>query len=61
VFLSAAAQADHGKAMEEWRGKRFKSTYLSLVRPFSAVPDLLRRVGNSGAKVAIASFAKEDG
>ncbi|AHY49256.1 hypothetical protein BJS_07033 [Bradyrhizobium japonicum SEMIA 5079] len=27
---------------------------------FSAVPDLLRRVGNSGAKVAIASSAKED-
>ena len=37
-FLSEDAQRDHGKEMEEWRGKRFKSEYLPLVRPFSAVP-----------------------
>ena len=43
VFLSDDDQQDHGKEMEEWRGKRFKSEYLPLVRPFSAVPDLLRR------------------
>jgi len=43
-FLTADAQRDHGSEMEEWRGKRFKSEYLPLVRPFSAVPDLLRRV-----------------
>jgi beta-phosphoglucomutase-like phosphatase (HAD superfamily) len=42
VFLSPAEQRDHGKELEEWRGKRFKSEYLPLVRPFSAVPDLLR-------------------
>ena len=41
-FLEADAQRDHGREMEEWRGKRFKSEYLPLVRPFSAVPDLLR-------------------
>ena len=36
-FLSEDAQRDHGKELEEWRGKRFKSEYLPLVRPFSAV------------------------
>jgi phosphoglycolate phosphatase-like HAD superfamily hydrolase len=30
------------------------------MRPFSAVPDLLRRVRDAGLKVAIASSAKED-
>jgi HAD superfamily hydrolase (TIGR01509 family) len=30
------------------------------VRPFSAVPDLLRRLRDAGLKVAIASSAKED-
>ena len=60
VFLSEAEQADHGEALEEWRGKHFKSRYLSMVRPFSSVPDLLRRVRDSGLKVAVASSAKED-
>jgi phosphoglycolate phosphatase-like HAD superfamily hydrolase len=41
-FLTADAQRDHGRQMEEWRGKRFKSEYLPLARPFSAVPDLLQ-------------------
>ncbi len=31
------------KNLEEWRGDRFKNEYLPLVRPFSAVPNLLRR------------------
>jgi beta-phosphoglucomutase-like phosphatase (HAD superfamily) len=44
--------------MEEWRGERFKTTYLPLVRPFSAVPDLLRCVRDAGVRVAIASSAK---
>jgi phosphoglycolate phosphatase-like HAD superfamily hydrolase len=60
VFLSADEQRDHGKEMEEWRGERFKTAYLPLVRPFSAVPDLLRRVRDSGVRVAIASSAKKD-
>jgi phosphoglycolate phosphatase-like HAD superfamily hydrolase len=58
VFLSEAEQKDHGEAMEEWRGKLFKSKYLPLVRPFSAVPELLRRVHDAGLKVAVASSAK---
>src|ERR1041384_7808418 len=60
VFLSAAEQRDHGKAMEEWRGKRFKTEYLPLVRPFSAVPNLLRRVRDAGLQIAVASSAKKD-
>jgi HAD superfamily hydrolase (TIGR01549 family) len=60
VFLSADEQNDHGKALEEWRSNRFKAEYLPLLRPFSAVPDLLRRVRDCGIKVAIASSAKKD-
>jgi HAD superfamily hydrolase (TIGR01509 family) len=59
-FLTAEAQRDHGKEMEEWRGKRFKTEYLPLVRPFSAVPDLLQRVRDAGLRIAVASSAKKD-
>jgi HAD superfamily hydrolase (TIGR01509 family) len=58
VFLSETEQKDHGEDMEEWRGKLFKSKYLPLVRPFSAVPELLRRVRQAGLKIAVASSAK---
>jgi HAD superfamily hydrolase (TIGR01549 family) len=59
-FLSGDEQRDHGKELEEWRGNRFKTEYLPLVRPFSAVPDLLRRVRNAGLRIAIGSSAKKD-
>lgn len=59
-FLSADQQHDHGKQLEEWRGKRFKEKYLPLVRPFSAVPDLLRRGRDAGLRIAIASSANND-
>ena len=59
VFLSEAEQKDHGEEMEGWRGRLFKSNYLPLVRPFSAVPELLRRVHEAGLKVAAASSAKK--
>jgi phosphoglycolate phosphatase-like HAD superfamily hydrolase len=58
--LTSDARRDHGKEMEEWRGKRFKTEYLPLVRPFSAVPDLLRRVRDAGVRIAVASSAKKD-
>lgn len=60
VFLSDGEQRDHGKELEEWRGNRFKTEYLPLVRPFSAVPDLLRRVRAAGLRIAVASSAKKD-
>jgi phosphoglycolate phosphatase-like HAD superfamily hydrolase len=60
VFLSESEQRDHSAELAEWRGKHFKAKYLPLVRPFSAVPDLLRRVRSAGLRVAIASSAKKD-
>jgi phosphoglycolate phosphatase-like HAD superfamily hydrolase len=60
VFLSAEEQHDHGKDLEEWRGTRFKEKYLPLVRPFSTVPDLLRRGRDAGLQIAIAFSAKKD-
>jgi HAD superfamily hydrolase (TIGR01549 family) len=59
-FLSEAEQADHGQALENWRERRFKEKYLPLVRPFAAVPDLLKRVRAAELKVAVASSAKKD-
>src|ERR1700736_1982260 len=59
-FLTADEQRDHGKEVEEWRGKHCKAEYLPLVRPFSAVPDLLRRVRDAGLRIAIGSSAKKD-
>jgi HAD superfamily hydrolase (TIGR01549 family) len=59
VFMSEDAQPHHGEELEEWRGKRFKSTYLPLVRPFAAVPALLQQARKAGLKVAIGSSAKK--
>jgi HAD superfamily hydrolase (TIGR01549 family) len=59
VFLSETQRVEHGKDLEEWRGRHFKDKYLSLVRPFSAVPELLRRVKDAGLKIGIASSAKK--
>ena len=58
-FLSEAEQADHGKAMEEYRGELFRSEYLHLVRPFTAVPQLMHRLKEAGLKIAAASSAKQ--
>ena len=60
VFLSDEQQREHGKHLEEWRGNRFKSTYLPLIRPFSAVSQLLQRVREAGLRIAVASSAKGD-
>jgi HAD superfamily hydrolase (TIGR01509 family) len=60
VFLSHAQQRDYGEELEEWRGERFRSTYLSMVRPFSAVPELIQRVRDAGLMVAVASSAKKE-
>ena len=60
VFLSADEQRDHGMELDKWRGERFKTRYLPLVRSFSAVPDLLRRVRDAGLRIAVASSAKRE-
>lgn len=58
-FLSKAEQVDHGEAMEKYRGDLFRSDYLHLVRPFTAVPELLRCLREAGLKIAVASSAKQ--
>ena len=60
VFLSREEQNDHGRELEEWRSQRFKNRYLPLIRPFSAVPNLLQRVREAGLRTAVASSAKRD-
>lgn len=60
VFLSESERKDHGKELEAWRSERFKTNYLPLIRPFSAVPDLLQRSRDVGLRIAIASSAKKD-
>ena len=59
-FLTEAEQNDHGEEMKEWRGKHFRSNYLSLVRPFSAVPELLQRISDAGLAIGIGSSAKRE-
>jgi phosphoglycolate phosphatase-like HAD superfamily hydrolase len=60
TFLNAAERKDHGEELEKWRGERFKRRYMPLIRPFSAVPDLLQRSRDAGLRIAIASSAKKD-
>src|SRR4029450_8854964 len=60
VFLSEEERRDHGKELDAWRGEHFKTKFLPLVPPFSAVPDLLQRSRNAGLRISIASSAKKD-
>ena len=52
--MSVAPRLKSGAASD------FKSVYLPLVRPFSAVPALLQRMRANGIKLAVASSAKKD-
>ena len=61
VFLSADEQRDYGEELKRWRGDHFKARYLPLVRPFSAVPELLQRVRHAGLRIAIASSVSSNG
>jgi len=60
VFLSNEQIRDHGDVLEAWRSERFKSHYLPMIRPFAAVPELMRALRERGLKIAIASSAKKD-
>lgn len=60
AFLSPDEQDDHGRELEDWRSRRFRSHYLPLIRPFSAVPNLLQQCRDAGLRIAIASSAKRD-
>src|ERR1700761_6385585 len=60
IFLSARDQNDHGKELEDWRGRHFKANYLPLVQPFSGVPELFQRARKAGLRIAVASSAKKE-
>jgi HAD superfamily hydrolase (TIGR01549 family) len=60
VFLSEEKIREQGEEIEKWRGDRFRSAYLSLVRPFSAVPELMNGIRQAGVAIAIASSAKNE-
>ena len=60
AFLSDEAQRDHGQELDNWRSEHFRAKYLPLIRPFSAVPDLLKRSRDAGLRIAIASSAKKE-
>ena len=53
VFLSEEAQRDHGQELDAWRSEHFKAKYLPLIRPFSAVPDLLKRSRAAGSTMTV--------
>lgn len=60
MFLSKEEQKRFGDELDEYRGKLFKSKYLSKVRPLPHVRELLQRVKNDGKRIALASSAKEE-
>lgn len=60
VFLSPDKRRDHGEELDSWRSAHFKASYLPLIRPFSAVPELLKRARQAGLRIAVASSAKKD-
>jgi phosphoglycolate phosphatase-like HAD superfamily hydrolase len=60
VFLSPTSR---GTTARNWRNGAANVSGASICRssaPFSAVPDLLRRVQDAGVRVAVASSAKKD-
>jgi phosphoglycolate phosphatase-like HAD superfamily hydrolase len=60
TLLSRADLEAHGEELDRFRGEIFKSKYQHLIRPLSMVPKLFRRIKQAGAKIALASSAKED-
>ena len=60
VFLSKQEQEHYGEELDEYRGKLFKAKYLSHVKPFPRVRELVQRVKDDGKQIALASSAKEE-
>jgi beta-phosphoglucomutase-like phosphatase (HAD superfamily) len=60
VFLSDDDLRDHGTELEAWRGERFKTRYLPIVRPFSAVPELFARLRQGAIRIAVGSPAANE-
>ncbi len=61
TLLSRADLETDGEELDQFRGELFKKKYQHLIRPLSMVPELLRRIkDDTGAKIVLASSAKED-
>jgi HAD superfamily hydrolase (TIGR01509 family) len=60
VFLSQDEIARIGKAVEARRGEIFAREYMSRIKPFAGVRDLLKRLREDGARIALASSANAD-
>jgi HAD superfamily hydrolase (TIGR01509 family) len=60
VFLSDAERSEIGDKLEAHRSEVFKERYLSGLRPFARVPELIGRLRDLGFDVALASSAKKD-
>jgi HAD superfamily hydrolase (TIGR01509 family) len=59
-FLTKEELEQRGKEISEYRADLFKREYLSRVRPFTKVADLLRRIRREGVRIALASSSKAD-
>jgi phosphoglycolate phosphatase-like HAD superfamily hydrolase len=60
VFFSREELDRFGGELEAYRGDLFKRKYLARVRPFPRVRDLFERILADGARIALASSAKEE-
>jgi HAD superfamily hydrolase (TIGR01549 family) len=60
VFLNEIEMREIGPEVDEFRGEIFKKEYLSRVRPFPRVRELLERVRGDRKKIALASSGKAD-
>ena len=58
VFLSEAEVQEMGKQIQQHREEIFHRDYMDKIKPFPSVPELLRKIQDSGKKVALASSAK---
>ncbi|MGI8771053.1 MAG: HAD family hydrolase [Acidobacteriaceae bacterium] len=60
VFLSPAQQKEFGEKIQKWRKDLFMREYLSQVRPFPRVREMVLAIQRTGKKIAIASSASEE-
>ncbi|MBP0493680.1 HAD family hydrolase [Pararoseomonas indoligenes] len=60
VFLSPEEMEEKQKPLEKHRSTIMKERYTPLIRPFSCVPDLFRRIRADGTRVILASSAKKE-
>ena len=59
-FVPPATLEREGEAISAFRSDLFKREYLARVRPFPRVPELFRRVRESGSTIVVASSGKAD-